>query len=317
MFNSPYDTKTASWVKVAPLQAAMKTAKIEQRLVPATVGVPHIPDSRAAGPTTQSGLYYLTSGPTGNTEEPAFSNPVIFTDTLGKLNIVADMRTMLTYEQGVLVVRNRNAMMDCQQQIIRMKTMWQWCHGREKDLLNISSLGMQVYARWLTEGISRKLGLDYGAIPRLMTYAAYFYYSQFYAASDIDPMMVMKKIADHTRINTAVVTDVVNYISEYQLTINSLDLFVKHAKEVVGAEELALLDAKMLIAASGYAWVGMKSEEASGIAIEYPPYFLSILYGSMNNNLYKNTAIGRILDRSEFRKVKAEFERNFVGIITE
>lgn len=317
MFISPYDTKTAGWMKVQPIQADMKTAKIEQRLVSASTVIPGIPDVRAAGPTTTPGMFYLTAGPTGNSEETAFSNPLTFTDTLGKLNIVADMRTMLAFENGVMSVRNRTAMMDCQQLIIRMKAMWLWVNGRANDLLSISPLGMQVYSRWLTEGVARRLGLNYDTIPRMMAYSAYFYYSQFYDASDIDPSTAMSKIIEQTKIKNTIVTDVMGYIIDNDIKLTGLDSFVANAKDVVGAEEFNILDVKQFIKAAGYAWIGARSEEASGIATEYPPYFLSILYGSMNSNLYKNTAVGKILDRAEFRKTKDDFARNFTGIINE
>lgn len=317
MFISPYDTKTASWMKVQSIQADMKTAKIEQRLVSANTPIPGIPDVRAAGPSDNPRMYYLVSGPTGNAQETAFSNPITFTDTLGKLNIVADLRTMLTYEDGVMSVRNRTAMMDCQQQIIRMKTMWLWVNGRANDLLSISSLGMEVYARWLTEGVARRLGLNYDTIPRMMAYSAYFYYSQFYDASDITPSLAMGKIIDQTKIKNTVVTDVMGYIIDNDIKLTGLDSFVANAKAVVGAEEFDILDTKQFIKAAGGAWIGAMSEEATGIATEYPPYFLSILYGSLNSNLYKNTAVGKILDRSEFRKTRDDFARNFTGIINE
>lgn len=317
MFISPYDTKTAAWVQTSPMQAAMKTAKIEQRLVSANVAIPGIPDVRAAGPIDNPRMFYLVSGPTGNAQEVAFSNPLTFTDTLGKLNIVADMRTMLSYESGVMTVRNRSAMMDCQQQITRMKAMWLWVNGRANDLLSISSLGMEVYARWLTEGVARRLGLNYDTIPRMMAYSAYFYYSQFYDASDINPSVAMGKIIEQTKIKNSVVTDVMGYIIENDIKLTGLDSFVAHAKAVVGAEEFDILDTKQFIHASGSAWIGAKSDEATGIATEYPPYFLSILYGSMNSNLYKNTAVGKILDRAEFRKTRDGFARNFTGIINE
>lgn len=317
MFISPYDTKTASWVKVQPIQADMKTAKIERRLTPVSVAIPGIPDPRASGPSDNPNLFYLASGPTGNAQETAFSNPLTFTDTLGRLNIVADMRTMLSYEDGVMSARNRTAMMDCQQLVVRMKAMWLWSNGRANDLLSISSLGMEVYARWLTEGVARRLGLNYDTIPRMMAYSAYFYYTQFYDASDIDPTMAMSKIIEQTNIKSAVVMSVIGDIIEQNVKITGLDSFIANAVSIVGAEELTIMDAKYLIAASGSAWIGAKADEATGIAIEYPPYFLSILYGSMNSNLYKNTAVGKILDRGEFRKIKEGFARNFTGIINE
>lgn len=315
MFNSPYDTKVAVWQKIKDIQAAMRTAKIEDRLIPASTELNVSDRIGASAPPKGTPMWYLVSGITGNDAEPVFNHPIIFTDTLGKQNIVIDLRLALSADPATreLTIRNRSAMLDMQQAIVRMKAVWYWASGNRRDFLNFNPVGMQVFARWLTEGPARNLNMNYDTVPRLMAYSAWFYYCQFFDEAEVEVAVGVKKIHEQSRINQLVVADVLKDVPY----VGDITTFVKYAPQVVGSDELSMLTTKLLVASIGSGWIGANAAEASGIGIEYPPYFLSMLYGSTSNRLYRNSALGRILDRNEFRKSKEDFARIFTSTINE
>ena len=118
MFISPYQTKAASFNPLDKIQSAMKLAKVEKRLVSATKPIAGL--TGIYGPTKDENIRLLVAGITGNESETPFTNPIVFTDTLGRANIVIDVRTSLMFDPntGTINLRNRNAVTDLQQQII-------------------------------------------------------------------------------------------------------------------------------------------------------------------------------------------------------
>jgi hypothetical protein len=261
-------------------------------------------------------MWLLVKGPVGNDAETPFTNPVIFTDTLGRQNIVIDARAALTLslDTNTLDLRNRNAVVDLQQQMIRMKAIWYWVSGNHRDFLNLSPVPMQVFVRWIAEGISRKLNMGYDVMPRFMAYCGWFFYCQFYNEGDLDDDMrfnAIRKINDQPRTPTNFVTATL----ETAPYVGTVQQFVDHAYEVVGAEELRQMDLRMFLNAAGGAWFGANAAESGAIALEYPPVFLSMLYGGAENKFYRNSVLGRILERGEFKKTKEQFMRSFAGCI--
>lgn len=315
MFISPYQTKTASWNPIDKIQSAMKLAKVEKRLIPATKPIAGL--TGVYGATQIEGLWYLVDGITGNGAEIAFTNPVTFTDTLGRQNIVIDARQALVLDPntGVINLRNRNTTTDLQQQILRMKAMWYWMSGNQRDFLNLSPVPMQVFVRWVAETLSRNLGIGYDIMPRFMAYCGWFFYCQFYNESDMSDELRMngvRKITEQAKVRADFVVETL----ENAPFIGTAEQFVNNARDVVGAEELNLLDMRMFLKCAGGAWFGGHAAESGAIGLEYPPVFLSMLYGSANNtNFYRNTVLGKILDRNEFKNPKVAFMRSFAGLL--
>lgn len=314
MFISPYQTKAASLTPIDKIQSAMKLAKLENRLIPATKPIAGL--TGLYGPTTDGNLWLLVKGITGNDAEPPFNNPITFTDTLGRQNIVIDVRTSLAYnpDTGTLDLRNRNAVTDLQQQMIRMKAIWYWMSGNHRDFLNLSPVPMQVFVRWIAEGLSRKLTMGYDVMPRFMAYVGWFFYCQFYNEGDLNEDMRMdgqRKIADQAKVRSDFVTETL----ENAPYVGTVQQFVDNAYAVVGAEELRMLDLRMFLNSAGGAWFGAFAAESGAIGLEYPPVFLSMLYGGAENKYYRNSVLGRILDRNEFKKTKEQFMRSFAGCI--
>lgn len=314
MFISPYQTKAASMNPIDKIQAAMKLAKLEGRLISATQPIAGL--TGLYGPTSDSNMWLLVKGPVGNDAEIPFTNPVIFTDTLGRTNIVIDARAAISLNPDTksLELRNRNSVTDLQQQIIRMKAIWYWVSGNHRDFLNLSPVPMQVFVRWIAEGITRKLNMGMDMMPRFMSYVGWFFFCQFYEEGDLDDEMRyngIRKIADQARVRI----DFVTATLEEAPYVGTIQQFVDNAYGVIGAEELRQLDLRMFLNAAGGAWFGAHAAESGAVGLEYPPVFLSMLYGGAENKFYRNSALGRILERGEFKKTKEQFMRSFAGCI--
>ncbi|QZA70962.1 hypothetical protein AH06_190 [Erwinia phage AH06] len=320
MFKSPYDTTTARWTPgLDGIRKELRVAKIERRLTPASTPIP-VSDPLGASPATNDRLWYVVAGITGNEKIPPFMHPLEFTDTLGRVNMAVDLRAAIGVAQDgrTLVVRNRNGQLDAEQLIIRLKTTatWQLNTSGPRELMNLSGVPMRIFARWITENIARRVGLSYDAVPRYLVYSSWYYFCQFFnkeQMSDDLRLIAINKISAQGGLRRDIVVNVLQNV-DY---IDNITEFCANALDVVGADELSLVDVKTLITLAGSAWFGQNAKEAGGVALEYPPMFLSMLYGSMGNRAYRNTAIGTIADRKDYQRDGAVFTRAFVGTIND
>lgn len=320
MFKSPYNTTTARWTPgLDGIQKELRLAKIERRLTPASTAIP-VSDPLGAAPSSSDRLWYVVSGVPGVERIPPFMHPLAFTDTLGRENMAVDLRAAVGVNptgQG-LVIRNRNGQLDAEQLIVRMKAIWHWQSNARgpADLLNISPVPMRIFSRWLTESVARRIGLDYDAVPRYLVYASWFYFCQFFdeaQMSDDFRMLAINKIATQGKLARNIVSDVLMDAP----FIKDINEFVAKAITVVGDDKLSLIDVKTLITLAGSAWFGQNAKEGGGVALEYPPMFLSMLYGSLGNRAYRNTAIGTIADRKDYKQDAPVFLRAFLGTIND
>lgn len=320
MFKSPYNTTTARWTPgLDGIQKELRLAKIERRLTPASTAIP-VSDPLGAAPSSSDRLWYVVSGLPGVERIPPFMHPIMFTDTLGRENMAVDLRAAVGLDptgRG-LVIRNRNGQLDAEQLIVRMKTIWHWQSQVRgpADFLNMSPVPMRIFSRWLTESVSRRIGLDYDAVPRYLVYASWYYVCQFFEESQMSDdfrMIAINKISTQGKLPR----NIVAFMLMDAPFIKDITEFVEHSQTVVGADQLSLVDVKTLITLAGSAWFGQNAKEAGGVALEYPPMFLSMLYGSLGNRAYRNTAIGNIADRKEYKQDGLIFTRAFLGTIND
>jgi hypothetical protein len=301
------------------IQKELRLAKIERRLISASTAIP-VSDPLGAAPINNDRLWYVVSGVSGVERIPPFMHPLMFTDTLGRENMAVDLRAAVGVNpmgQG-LVIRNRNGQLDAEQLIVRMKAIWHWQSNSRgpQDLLNLSPVPMRIFARWLTESVARRIGLGYDAVPRYLVYASWFYFCQFFEESQMSDdlrMIAINKISSQGKLARNIVSDV---LADAPF-IKDVDKFVAHSQDVVGADELSLVDVKTLITLAGSAWFGQNAKEAGGVALEFPPMFMSMLYGSLGNRAYRNTAIGTIADRKDYKQDAPIFLRAFLGTIND
>ncbi|AHI60330.1 putative virion structural protein [Erwinia phage vB_EamM_RAY] len=320
MFKSPYDTTTARWTPgLEGIRKELRVAKIERRLTSASTPLP-VSDPLGASPSPSDKLWYVVSGVPGNERIPPFMHPLEFTDTLGRTNMAIDLRSAIGMapDGRTLVVRNRNGQLDAEQLIIRLKATAYWMleSSGPRDLMNLSGVPMRIFARWITENISRRVGLDYDAVPRYLVYASWYYFCLFFnkeQMSDDLRLIAINKIATQGGLRRDIVADVLQDVGY----VGSISEFCETAQAVVGADQLSLVDVKTLITLAGNAWFGQNAKEGGGVALEYPPLFLSMLYGAMGNKAYRNTAIGTIADRKDYQRDGAVFTRAFVGTIND
>lgn len=318
MFNSPYDTTSASFYKLADIKKDLRDAKIDNLLVNAKtpiIGI-GVPGQAGTLPVTNSdNLWYVVAGLNTEGLIPTFFHPLVFKDSLGRDNIAVNLReSVAKKETGELHVRNRNGVNDAAQSLIRMKAVWAWMKGDNEEMLNLSYLPMRVYSRWIAEPISRRLSLDNVMTMRLTVLTSYLYLCLFAKDEDIKSDFVvncMNRIAIQNRIDRKIVMDVL----ETAPVIKDIRSFCDHAAELVGAEELKMLTPKLMIQVCSNAWIGANAQESSAIAIEYPPYFMSILYGTLGNRFYKNTVIGTIADRPGLKDLGPSFCAAFTNHI--
>lgn len=318
MFNSPYDTTSASFYKLADIKKDLRDAKIDNLLVNAKepiVGI-GVPGQAGTAPVTNTNnLWYLVSGLDTEGLVPSFFHPLTFKDSLGQDHLAVNLReSVVKLPTGELRIRNRNGVNDAAQSLIRMKATWLWMKGYNEDFLNLSHLPLRVYSRWLAEPISRRLNLDTAMTLRLMVLTSYFYLCLFAKSEDIKSDFVvncMNRISVQNRIDRNIVMDVLATAP----VISDIRSFCTHATELVGADELKMLTPKLMIQVCSNAWIGANAQESSAVAIEYPPYFMSILYGTLGNRFYKNTAVGQIADRAGLKDLAPSFCAAFVNFI--
>ncbi|QMP24112.1 hypothetical protein [Proteus phage 10] len=317
MFKTPYETTAARFYKTDNIKKELRDAKADGLLTSAEVPVPVTPASTdIAGPVlTKNHWYVLHNSRVEDLVQPFF-HPIIFKDSMARQNIAINLRESVSDggSEG-LVIRNRNGLMDAEQQIIRMKAVWFWHEKDPEAMLNISTLPIKVFGRWVTEPIARNLGLGFDITPRLLAYTSYFFLCQFADREKVEHDFLincMNRISIQAGIDRHVVMDVLGAVP----FIGTIAEFCEHAKEHVGSEQLGMLTPKLMVRICGNAWFGANAQESSAIALEFPPYLMSMMYGVIGSRLYRNTALGNILERKGIREHGEDFRKSFSNLIT-
>ena len=166
-----------------------------------------------------------------------------------------------------------------------------------RDLLNLGDYQLTVYARWISETLTRRLTLPPEIQMKLAVYAAYYYLCQFITddqkeIEQKDYIRMATMIARSTYVN---VEETLNLIEDLPILTN-IQSFIDLLKEKSESARYEQLNLALFVSIFGGSWLGANSREVSVVAVEHPPTFIALLAIATLERSATRSAIGQIAE---------------------
>lgn len=183
-----------------------------------------------------------------------------------------------------------------------------WLTDGPVALRNISPIAQSVYASWISQTISQRLGLDLGDMMRLRILAAFFYHCLFvnkeqFDESEINRLaVIVAKAAKAPTDEAASLMTRVGYIEDINDFVNKVVMAMENPR-------FENFNVGLLNTIISGTWFGMGGKEIACVAMEHPPTFLAMIYASFGQRGYKMAAFTRVTEVYRGPKGEADFVR--------
>lgn len=174
---------------------------------------------------------------------------------------------------------------------------------------NMGNLPIRVFAKWIGNALTQRLGLDIATNIRIQMIVG-LYYSLLLMEG---PRRLEKDdIVDHGRYVSGALgfgfTETMEVIEPIE-SLESLDELCAALRERSGSvrlTDLKFIDLFTIIASS---WVGVNARENIGVALEHIPTFIAILYMALTDRSYRRTRMTDLIERTGNRRDRDDFQR--------
>lgn len=241
---------------------------------------------------------------------PPFAHPLFLDMGIGREgdeDVVLDVRNFTRLDRNnQLAVSSQ---LDYKLAVIRGILSHYWRFNAAEDMLNLGHFQVKVYARWLTDVISRRLALTPDIQVRVTVIAAYFYLCMF-QDSDIEELDDKQKQKIITIVNrsTGVAAEKVLEITDRLGLMRSVHDFVAALAEVGESARLKDFNLGLLYAVVGGSWFGSNHREIVALGLEHPPTFISLMAMALDERGYRRTVLGKTIEIN----AKRGDDRNFL-----
>lgn len=191
----------------------------------------------------------------------------------------------------------------------------------------ISSNLSVIYAEWVAGGICVRYNASEVDRGKFIVILTYYFMSMIYerllngraASSDDVKLVVLKTLVRSGKLPSsyvdAILTDMPNYITEGNLTLNSVATAMKEMSTI----EMGKFDYQTIMQLlGGGSWMGANATLLAITALEYPPLFLVLLKNTVSISTYKNkTRIGRAANSVDRQSPSATAIRTVETLVSE
>jgi len=300
MIISPYNTLAASYHQLGAIKSALTTAHTAGELCY---------DFEYLG----SNIVLVVDAKDAVVKIPPFAHPIEFEAVGGKTYTAIDVRPFATMRKSVEdphMIRNRGEYSLAASRALLQQA---WLAKAYDDIRNISTMSGAIFARWLPESIARQFGLDPSVQLDLSIITAYYYFC-LYEPSPVAAVHERSRFITQTAraVNT-------NYDRVEQLltdvphiaTLRDYCDMVKGKGLSVRLERFEPAIVMQLVAGS---WYGNQSREVVGVALEYPPTFMSLVHAAITDRGYFKTRLAEMINRNfnkgdQLRSFEINFKR--------
>jgi hypothetical protein len=304
MFKSPYETTAIPPYDVRGLFKDVETARAEDKLVSGIV-----PDAPAI-------LAILNDA-----DIPVIAHPITFTSVLDKkVYTVVDLRP---YRAQVRRISDNHLELPNSGPIpfnlMRARLQQLWNIPNSPDLFNLSTFPQTVYSNWIANALGSRLSLDAETTVSLQALAAFWYQCQFEEGpqrtlSEGEAVLYAKAVDRATRIPQ---TRVIDLLLGYGKTITKASEFIEAAK-TINSVRLGQATLGLLYTILATSWKGSTAiREVVGVAVEYPPTFLAMLWSAVHEKTYRDTPIAQWAQRYGREGNSAKFTANLGLLLKE
>lgn len=306
MFQLPYQTTPCTGYVLTGIVAALQHAAIDGQLVAAHTGK-NVP---------VEGLFvvppYLKSA-------APFAHPIRI-EASGKPLLVLDARAF-TREDRVnteLRITNPN---EYEFLVLRGRLVQAWLDGYAADLQSVGLIVPQTYTRLISEAIVRRLGLSAMDQQYLAALTAFYYACQFTDQQTLDETETAKyaaRISRITNINTVAVLQILDQLKgndPHLRVLTNLDSFIGAIRTVGSSPRLEALNVGLLVQAVGGVWFGASAREIVAVSLEYPPYFIALIYAALTDRTFHGAPLSKLVEQLNKRDAGKDFVRNLANFL--
>lgn len=237
---------------------------------------------------------------------PAFNFP--FVAKLKDEDVVFfDARTFIgNTPSGEMRVRDE---IELQARTIQAQLALDWHHGYQGRVRDISPLGLMIYSHWMGESVAKRFALDARQQLQVSVFAAIFYLNCFWDKSDAGSEDTAYLMSAITRICGYRHSDVVDIVETHPI-IKDLEELCEVIKAFTQSVRLEDLNPATLTGVLVGSWYGNAGRELVGVALEYPPVWLTLLFQAIANRGFKKAGLTQIIERNTYRKHHDSFVRS-------
>ena len=297
MFNNPYKTTPCIDYSMARTEEAIKLASIEGTLTPL----------RDNSGITLGNIYMVTSL---NRDVPPFAHPLAMKHN-GDDCIFLDVRGCTRVDrEGNLSVSSKT---EFDFAVLRGKLSAHWQAGNSAELLALGQLPLTVFARWISENITRRFGLDPLSQMKSALVAGFFFLSMFREEAELSEQEKIKMAGQISRATRIPVETILEH-SDALTPMSSVNDLVTNLIKIVANVRLEKLSTGLLYASLGGSWFGGNANEMSAVALEHPPTFLAMVYVSLHERGYRNAGLAKVVLNSDKGDLGKSFSYHLLSL---
>ncbi len=230
-----------------------------------------------------------------------FSHPVLIQGDV--TNIVIDVRRLIrlnsqSYSEYTIVNTPEYKLLVLQARLMLISILDDYQKIRDFD-----SLASILFARWITNSISYRLGLE-PYEENIITIVSTVYYLNM-LSDDFDPTKLSMLISRNTYIDASISIEIVSQCE----TLNTLSALVEHMKKLISNVRMEKMNIALLLSSLTYGWRGSAAKETMGICLEHPPTWVACLATAIVERSYKDSPIAKIAKHF----VKGNRDKEFIS----
>lgn len=306
MFVYPYDTSVCQQHVTSNIIKAIKTAEAVEGL---TTTVKHV----GVGKEFNVGLHdrNILLVTAKNKEVPPFAHSLLV-DFVHGTKLVVDARSFSKVINNEVVITSDN---EYKFNIIRTALTDHMVNGSVKDLLTLGTFPMLIYARWIAENVSKRLGLNPGEQAKLVVIASFFYASMFRD----DPVFSEVDLSRHVQLISKVTyipVDICQSVADQILPMSNLKEFVSQIISIVDSPRLETFSTGLLMTVLMNSWFGVNSKEIVCVSLEHMPTWYSLIYSALNDRSYHTCALTKIVLANDKKEMGKNFSLNLLNLVS-
>lgn len=230
---------------------------------------------------------------------PGFTHPIVTNDvSFGREPVViVNLRDYTSFDMNSRSTRIKS-IADYRLQLDRglLQSIWLTDSGRHQ-IQDLSPIPGNTFATYISDAVTRRLGLDPRDQFKIRMLACLWWFSQFTDDEQIDDMAAKRLVSRITRMAYARDHDVEDMLSAVPNYITGADHFCAMAQQYVGGVRLQSLNPAILYTIVRNGWFGVTGPEICAVGLEHPPTWVALCYHSLNDRSFEKTGIGRVNER--------------------
>ena len=228
------------------------------------------------------------------------------------LDVYVDVRNFskVTRENALVATNN----LDMNFAVSRGIASLHWASNGPYGFSATGNFAMTVYARWISDQLTRRLALSAETQIKTTVIAAFFFGCQFIVGNTLNEDDKLKIAGQISRcIHTSV--EAIMRIIEPLGMMNNINQFIAALKEFGESVRFEELNPALIYSILGGSWFGFNKSENIAVALEHVPTFMTLLYYATIERGYRNTILGQAAKNNAKADNDKQFCKSFLHIL--